>query len=473
MTLPYRIDGPKNIEPEKLLLWPDNPRLKTHDFSERKYSLKQLVNPENQKNIFKELSRYEEHRVQDLTQRIRRNGFMPEKAITVMEVKGSNRYLVLEGNRRLTAVRTILSDKSSTISAATKESIKSIPCWLFVHVDKKVPIRAAFSRFVAEAHIVGQKPHTRLQRAHMVYDSYEGILEELSSARRFRLDETALSATAKFFDLPQNDIREQIAIVRLYKQVVGGWEFEDIPKECSERLSWVQKHSRLFQTHFGYDPERLCLDNEGLDRFFDIFLHEEAAVHNPQQFRTFLNVMRKGTAQDIEDVREGPDMLAAIARRIKDQTADSRFIDSLKVIESKINALRISDYRGTHDEINVIKRISRLVDNKLRQFAPEHEDTSSAPKLDVGFQEIPANIQEAMLLAEGYLAEQIVELIQSKPNSSCIKKNVPSDLLKMWALRSSGEPRARFIQRARGVLQHMIRDGIVQEYQAKNTRVRV
>jgi len=183
--------------------------------------------------------------------------------------------------------------------------------------------------------------------------------------------------------------------------------------------------------------------------------------------------MRKGTAQDIEYVREGANMLAEIARRIKDQTADNRFIDGLKVIETKINALRISDYRGTRDEINLIERVSHLVEKKLRQFAPEPDDTSALPKLDVGFQEIPTNIQEALLLAEPYLIEQIVELIQSNPNSSCIKNNVPSDLLKMWALRSSGEPRARFIQHARGVLQHMIRDGIIQEYQAKNTRVRV
>lgn len=481
MSMPYKINDPMKIDTEKLLLWPDNPRLKTHDFSERKYTIKQLINPANQKNIFDDLSKYENHDVHTLVQSMCRNGFMPEKAPTVMKIESVDRYLVLEGNRRLTAIKTIRTDQSLKIDPANRKSVESISCWLFVHTDKAIPLRAAISRFVAEAHIKGQKPHTKLQRAHMLYDSYEGILQESSTTPGFHLDDAALAATAEFFDLSPKELTEEISVVRLYKQFVAVWEFDDIPKKCSERLSWVHKNQRQFQIHFGYDPHLFCLDESDLDRFYDIFLHEEAAVTNPQTFRTFLNVMRKGTPTDIELIRENSDMLAVINQRIKEEISDDRFLTGLDGIETRLRALRLSDYRETMGEVNVARRIVDLVNGKLSRLISTKSDlsangfqtfpdTNPIPNVSQTQSTQPTDIQEALLLDYSYFSTQIIKLVRSMPNSSCITHKVPTYLLQEWGLRSSGRPRAAFCDRVRKVVDQMVEEGLLDGYNTVNNK---
>ena len=66
MTMPYRMAGPEEIDTKKLLLWPNNPRLKISDFREVEYSDKELQHPANQRNIFKLLSKHEDHDVETL-----------------------------------------------------------------------------------------------------------------------------------------------------------------------------------------------------------------------------------------------------------------------------------------------------------------------------------------------------------------------------------------------------------------------
>ena len=473
MKMPYRINGPEEIDPNKLLLWPNNPRLKISDFSEIQYTDKQLLDPSNQRNIFKLLSKHEEYDVISLIKSMCKVGFMREKAPIVMKVEGLERYQVLEGNRRLTAIKTILSDDSLRISAANRKSLEKIPCWIFEHTSKEVPLKAAISRMVAEAHIKGQKAHTKLQRAHMLYDAYEGFLSEKGKGRGFSLDKNALAVTAEFFDFPEKELEGDISVVRLYKQFVQAYEFEAIPKKCSERLSWVHKNPNQFKKNFGYDPNNLCFDEEGLDRYYDVFLHPESAVNNPQTFKIFLNVMRYGTPEDIEVIREEPELLVDIEQRIKEMKTGSRFLSGLEGIEKRLTALRVSDFNKSSEEIDAINRIVSIVDNKLKRLSPELAVPSPEVELKYGRFKRPVNIQEAISLDYSHLAKQIVKLVKSRPNSSCVREKVPTLLLRGWDVKSRGRPRESFCNHIEGVLEKMIEEGLLNLYRAKNERVRV
>lgn len=473
MTMPYRMDGPEEIDTKKLLLWPNNPRLKISDFSEVKYSIKQLLEPVNQNNIFKLLSKHEDHDVISIIKSMSKVGFMREKAPIVIKIKGADRYLVLEGNRRLTAIKTILSDKSLSISAASRKSLEIIPCWIFQHTSKEIPLKSAISRMVAEAHIKGQKAHTRLQRAHMLYDAYEGFLADQGKSQGFSLDKNALTATADFFDFPEKELEGDISVIRLYKQFVEAYEFEDIPKKCSERLSWVHKNPGQFKKNFGYDTNRLCFDEDGLERYYDVFLHPEAAVYNPQTFKKFLNVMRYGESEDIEAIREEPELLTEIDKRIREEKSDSRFLMGLEGIEKRLKSLRVSDFNKSIEESNAINRIVSLVDNKLRRLNPEPETPSSESESIPSHFKRPTNIQEAISLNYSQLSKQVVRMVKSRPNSSCVRDKVPTLLLREWNVKSRGRPREAFCEHVDELLDKMIKDGHLNSYRARNERVRV
>lgn len=473
MTMPYRINGPEEIESTKLLFWPNNPRLKISDFSEIMYSDKELLEPSNQKKIFKLLSKHEDHDVLTLIKSMCKVGFMREKAPIVMKLNGSDSYLVLEGNRRLTAIKTILSDKSIQISSNIKNSLETIPCWIFDHISKDVPLKSSISRMVAEAHIKGQKPHSKLQRAHMLYDAYEGFLADKNMNHGFVLDKDALDATAHFFDFPVKELEGDLSVVRLYKQLVEVYEFEDIPKKCSERLSWVHKNQGQFKKYFGYDSNILCFDEEGIERFYDLFLQPEAAVYNPLTFKKFLNVMRNGEYEDIESIRDEPDMLIDIDKRIREHRSDSRFLLGLEGIEKRLKTLRISDFNKSSEEICAINRIVSLVDNKLKRLSPESINPSSGNE-SISFRfKRPDNIQEAMLLDYSHLTQQVVKVVKSRPNRSCVREKVPTFLLKEWGIKSRGRPHEAFCEHVDELLEKMIKDGHLDLYKAKNERVRI
>lgn len=473
MTMPYQINGPEEIKSNKLLLWPNNPRLKISDFSEVNYTDKELLEPRSQRNILKLLSKHEDHDVETLIKSMRKVGFMREKAPIVMKVKGADRYLVLEGNRRLTAIMTILSDKSSTITESIRKSLEEIPCWIFEHASKDVPLKSAISRMVAEAHIKGQKAHTKLQRAHMLYDAYEGFLADKGNFNGFVLDKYALNATADFFDFPTKELESDISVVRLYKQLVEIYEFEDIPKKCSERLSWVHKNKGQFEKCFGYDPSRLCFDKDGLERYFDIFLRPDAAVYNPRTFKKFLNVMRHGENEDVDIIRDEPNALAEIDKRIREQKSDSRFLLGLESIEKRLKSLRISDYNKSLNEKNTIKRIVSIVDDKLKRLISEsNQESTQVESKAVRFRR-PSNIEEAISLEYTQLKKQVVKMVKSRPNSSCVREKIPSLLLKEWGVISRGRPRKAFCVHVDEFLDKMIEEGGLHQYKAKNDRVRV
>ena len=473
MKMPYRMNGPEELDARQLLLWPNNPRLKISNFNEVKYSDKELQDPANQRKILKLLSKHEDHDVGTLMKSMTKVGFMREKAPIVMKLKGGDGYLVLEGNRRLTAIRSILNDSTTKISRANRQSLERIPCWIFEHTSNEVPLKAAISRMVAEAHVKGQKAHSKLQRAHMLYDAYEGFLTGNRKARKFTLDKEVLSTTADFFDFPKKELEGEISVVRIYKQFVEAYEYDDIPQKCSERLSWVQKHHKLFGAHFGYSAEKLCFDDEGLEKFYDIFLDSGAAVQNPQSFRKFLTVMREGEPKDIDLIREDADLLLEIERSIREKKTSSKFLAGLEAIEKRLNGLLISDFNKTDDEFKAIGRIKSLVDKKLARLYQGDAMLQEPRGASSGRFKRPRDIQGALSLDYPQLKNQVIKVVKKRPSSSCVRAKVSSLLLKEWKLTSRGRPREAFCNYADQAVDKMMREGHLNLYKAKNERVRV
>jgi hypothetical protein len=371
VSMPYKINGPKEIDTRKLLLWPDNPRLKSSSFNEVKYTLQQLISPTGQAQIFIQLAQNEQHDVATLVKSMCKVGFMREKAPIVLHHPSIDRYLVLEGNRRLTAIKTIQSDSNLSISPTDRRTLDKIPCWLFAHIDKSVALITAIKRMVAEVHIKGQKAHTKLQQAHMLYDAYRSNCRQSTTTKAFKIDPEALRLTADILDFPLKALEAEISVVRIYKQLVETYGPDSISHKHTERLSWVHKNQAQFKKHFGYDSKTLSFDNLGLEGYYDIFLSNRAAVINPQSFRTFLNIMRADDVSGIDLIRQDPAMLTEISERISNKKEANRFLIGLQVAEKRLRSLTISDFRETKEEIKTIKAIESLVNQKLVRLADE------------------------------------------------------------------------------------------------------
>jgi hypothetical protein len=442
----YRVEGPIEIASDRLLFWPNNPRLKISDFSEIEFTDEELRESDAQDKIY-DLLLSHEHEVGELVQSMSKRGFMREKAPIVMEVPGSNRWLVLEGNRRLTAIRKVLSTAHPALENSVRESLREIPCWVFVHSATDVPLKATISRLIAEQHIKGQKAHTKLQQAHMIYDAYMGFLEEDYGSIGFTLRQDTSERVAAFYDLAVQELGRELAVVQLYKQLMEAGN--EVAHSMREKLTWAHKTPGMFARHFGYNGETLELDGPGLERFYDLFVRVGCAIENPKDFSLLKRIMKDGAPSDVEFLRTEPGSLEEIAERVKDQKGDSRFYSELERIENRLHNLKVSDFKETQNEIRMIENISILVERRLAVLAgldrPGKRGGSSRP-LDV---------TQAMVLSDEFLFDEIDSVLDERRNGTCDLDKIGGHLLQRWEITTRGTPREDFLALVQQVLQRM------------------
>jgi hypothetical protein len=175
----------QEIDPGALLFDPANYRLTEHVGSAFDGTTsKQLGEPAIQEALLKALenSRFD---VRALVQSISYNGFLKHERLIVVPFDGS-RYLVLEGNRRLAAVRLLLADPNE-LSPRARESLATLPCFVLQGPPVKgndealQTYRQEASIYVGLRHLMGPKEWQPTGRyaflAHLVLDDGRSIAE--------------------------------------------------------------------------------------------------------------------------------------------------------------------------------------------------------------------------------------------------------------------------------------------------------
>lgn len=104
---------------DNILLDPQNPRFATKNQS---YTISDFKDKNIQLEMIKKLETYE---LEELINSIKENGFLSlERVVVVRLEQGSNKYVVVEGNRRIAAIKLILMNE--TTDAELKNSLMEI-----------------------------------------------------------------------------------------------------------------------------------------------------------------------------------------------------------------------------------------------------------------------------------------------------------------------------------------------------------
>jgi len=129
-TKPLKPSGHDDgLDPQKLLLDTGNLRLLEHVPQELlETPADQIGTSPIQDRLLETIAEEKRFKLQNLIMSIRSLGFLRNDRLIVARYD-SSRFLVLEGNRRLSAVKAILANKAE-IPARVAESIQSIPCFV-------------------------------------------------------------------------------------------------------------------------------------------------------------------------------------------------------------------------------------------------------------------------------------------------------------------------------------------------------
>lgn len=141
--------------------------------------------PDGQKALAKVL--WEEMAVDEVALSIAANGFFQEEPLFVIPKKGSStKYIVVEGNRRLTAVRLLRdaglrkyvgAEDLPTITAEQKKKLDELPVSIY-------PNRESLWEYFGFRHINGPQPWDAFAKAKYVADVHEKYAVELKDIAR-------------------------------------------------------------------------------------------------------------------------------------------------------------------------------------------------------------------------------------------------------------------------------------------------
>ncbi len=144
ITLPINAPGPqlripdgesKDIEPEFLLLDPENLRLLERVEGELSNVAVKLIGQKSiQDKLYHVISEDNLFDIKSLAASISYNGFLKHERLIVARYDG-DKYLVLEGNRRLTAVRYLFEKHGLSLRGLpdyVRQSLQTLPCFVLI-----------------------------------------------------------------------------------------------------------------------------------------------------------------------------------------------------------------------------------------------------------------------------------------------------------------------------------------------------
>ena len=370
---------------EDLLLDPNNPRF-TRDFEE--YSDipdKEIESKQNE--VLKKFDKRPSFNIEDVTniedlyESMSKIGYVPIDRIVVRTIKDSSKYIVLEGNRRISTIKKILEDYNRQQSPfdklekrrqlePIKSSFNSVTCMLLKteglstdEIAHKVSI------------IMGLRHHGSLlewdplPKAFNIYKVYTGI-EPITEA--FERKSSKIKEVATRLSIKPAIVTEALKTYIAYLQLCDNFVVKD--RYYSLIQAGVTNKNLLEGNYFNITSDTFKLDEESLENMNNacqfasrdnLPRNKKKILPDPKAFSTFgkLFAMRKKStheatksfADDIisqvldEDdtdmtVDDAVDELTEFINRVK-------WVDALKILlDKQENELNTDDYSGVGND---------------------------------------------------------------------------------------------------------------------------
>ena len=308
---------------EDLFLDPNNPRLKTNFDDESSVEDCKIISCQRSlENRFttKEIRGADingETKIGDLYTSMKEIGFVAIDRVVVRKINGSdnlNKYLVIEGNRRISTVKTILKRYNNSEDefreyterqriSSHLPSFQEISCMLLEteglsndEIEKKIGI------------ILGLRHHGSLlewepmPKAYNIYKQYMAINPRLDS---FVSQQGRIKSTGEQLSVASTDVKKCLRTYITYQQLAAIFSVK--PKYYS-LIEAALSNSNL-KGYFLCDSRTFELDNDSLEKMNDVCQFEvrgddsvQNIISEPRDFKNF-GLLIKETTSENENVR--------------------------------------------------------------------------------------------------------------------------------------------------------------------------
>ncbi len=277
-----------------LVLDPNNPRFTTRRedrIGEEHYVEQDLAGITLSKLFPGKKDRY---KIEELENSIKQNDWLPVDFIFVRKLKGDDkRYVVLEGNRRVVAIREIMKDPKS--NAALKADLQSLEVMEVLDSGSSEDLQRKISYLLGVRHHGSLKKWTPFAQAHNILDRYLEVSGQ--SAETFKWQTTVGQKIADTLSIQFKEVQDRLKVYRVMAQIGNSPDVKDslggmkdrYYSVCAEPL--LSPRKRL-GNYINQDPNTFLLNDEGASRMKNLCRFSElnrggetTPINNPEEWR--------------------------------------------------------------------------------------------------------------------------------------------------------------------------------------------
>ena len=348
----------KRIPISKLLLDPNNPRFMQH--SSAKVPEARIAEPEVQRKAFDEMHHQRNNfEIGELIDAIKADGFMEVDKIFVEPL--GTQFLVIEGNRRATALKTIMIHHAEgkrgfeSLPPGLEGRDPTVPC-VVVQVSDRAERDKLVRKILGLRHHGSILPWKPLPASFNLYESYMAELCGGDTAKaqvpdNFIYEAPIAKKIAALFCVKLKDVRDKVKMYRTYLQLAQeSRDDENVKKpETFSKIEETLAKEEL-RAYFEFDDSRAVLSETGIERMLDLYfgLRGKDAVilqasAGDSNIRDFAYVISEGKPEDRRRITEEREPASLVRADVKARTSDRKLQTALAMIFDILNKLNFGE----------------------------------------------------------------------------------------------------------------------------------
>lgn len=367
-----------NVPAMKLYLDPNNPRFLDHD--DNLTDEANFLDPGIILETERKMNMDNLYQIKELEKSIVSNGWQPVDQIFVRKYLDTDNYIVQEGNRRVTAIRKLLSDPDTDV--ATKSAIEKIDVMEIIDDCDPKTLQIRISYLLGVRHHGSLKKWSAFAQAHNMFVQYirlSGMTEE-----SFKWDKEFGNQVASALSIDPMLVEQRLKVYRAMKQIDTIPEVEKIGgikggyySLCSEVLNKKGKTKLL--EYIEQDANTMLLSKDSLQKMdnlchFSTVKRSGAPMKNPAEWRDFDKILqdddkekREKSIAEVETNKRAPSDVWA------DRAAELykiRWETTLLKISQILSGVDIAGIMDNPDAEKVCRRLGLLLaklDDRIKQ----------------------------------------------------------------------------------------------------------
>ena len=233
----------------------------------------------------------DKYNIEELVSSITKNGWWPVDYIFVRRFGDDDRYVVIEGNRRIAAIREIKNDPKA--DPALKKSLESIEVMEVIDSGSPEKLRRKITYLLGVRHHGSLLKWTPFAQAYNIYKRYLEISKQTPNTFIWNEDYGATIAGALSITL--DEVRNRLSVYRVMDQIGNMPDVKNCPGGMKDRYYSICEEplinsGKRLNAYITQDQSNFLVTDESLVRMntvchFSTKARGGAPIRNPHEWR--------------------------------------------------------------------------------------------------------------------------------------------------------------------------------------------